>query len=174
MRRLGLIVAILVLTVDALYVWYIVFGQQGASDLPLRVPFVASYLVLISVCALLSSWLPDRTWRLALLGASTAGLLLVGFFALMSIGLPLFVMGLVGAVALARQISDATLRRTAAAVSVAGMVAAIVVLLAGFEITARIIACAPGAVSGSGSGSGFLSGSYTYTCQNGRAIVTWQ
>jgi len=173
MRRLGLIVAILVVTVDALYVWYVVFRQQGASDLPLRVPFVASYLALLAACALLSSWLPDRTWRIALLAASTAGLLLLGFFALFSIGLPLFVMGVVGAVALSRQM-DALPRRTAARVAVAGMVAAVLVLLVGFEITGRIIACAPGAVSGSGSGSGFLSGSYTYTCQNGRAIVAWQ
>jgi len=47
MRRLGWVVAIGVAIVDILYVWYIRFGQGGAaSDLPLRVPFVAAYLAL--------------------------------------------------------------------------------------------------------------------------------
>jgi hypothetical protein len=172
MRRLGLIVAILVVVVDALYVRYVVFVQGASSDQPWRVPFVASYLLAIATCALLASTLPGRAWRLAFLAASSAGLLVLGFFALFSIGLPLFVMGLVAGAVLVGQISQAPSPRAAVGVSIAGILAAIVVLMAGFEITARIIACPPGAVSGGGSGGGFLSGSYSYTCQNGRAIVT--
>lgn len=172
MRRFGLIAAILVLTVDAFYVWYVVFKQGASSDQPWTVPFVGSYLAALAVCAVFSAMTSSGTWRLALLGAATAGLLLLGFFALMSIGLPLFVMGVVAAVMLVRQIAKARPRAFPAAVSLAGMLAAVVVLLAGFAITSRIISCPPGAVSG--GGSGFLAPSYSYTCQHGRAIVTWQ
>jgi hypothetical protein len=38
---------------------------------------------------------PAGSWRLALIGAAIAGLLVLGFFGLFSIGLPLFLMGLV-------------------------------------------------------------------------------
>jgi hypothetical protein len=172
-RRLGVVVAILVVVVDVLYVRYIVFVQGATSDQPWRVPFVASYLAAIAICALLSATLPAGSWRLALIGAATAGLLVLGFFGLFSIGLPLFLMGLVAVGILVGQITRAQSRRAAAGVSIAGILAAVVVLMAGFEITARIIACPPGAVSGGGSGGGFLTGSYSYTCQNGRAIVNF-
>ena len=172
-RRLGVVVAILVVVVDVLYVRYIVFVQDATSDQPWRVPFVASYLAAIAICALLSATLPAGSWRLALIGAATAGLLVLGFFGLFSIGLPLFVMGLVAVGILVGQITRAQSRRAAAGASIAGILAAVVVLMAGFEITARIIACPPGAVSGGGSGGGFLTGSYSYTCQNGRAIVNF-
>lgn len=171
MRRLGLIVAIVVATVDLLYIWYIRFVQGGTSDQPWRVPFVASYLGVMAICALLSATLPAGSWRVGLLAASAGGLLLLGFFGLFSIGLPLLVMGLLAAAALIRALQSAKRRRLAAGASIAGALAAVTVLFAGFEITARIIACPPGAVSG--GGSGFLTGSYSYTCQNGRAIVTY-
>lgn len=52
MRRLGLIVAIVVATVDILYIWYVGFVQGGTSDLPWRVPFVAAYLGALAICAI--------------------------------------------------------------------------------------------------------------------------
>ncbi len=170
MRRLGWVVAIGVAIVDILYVWYIRFGQGGAaSDLPLRVPFVAAYLALMAICAALSTMGPGR-WRAALLGACAAGLLLLGFFAIFSIGLPLLVIGLLATVILVRTINDSARRRMAGALAMASALVAVVLMLAGFEVTGRIIACPPGAVSG--GGTGFLTGSYSYTCQKGRAIVT--
>jgi hypothetical protein len=170
MRRLGLVVAIVVAIVDILYVWYIRFGQGGvASDLPLRVPFVGAYLALMAICAGLSAMGPRR-WQAALLGGCAAGLLLLGFFAIFSIGLPLLVIGLLATVLLVGTINDSARRRRAVAISMAGASAAVVLMLAGFEVTGRIIDCPPGAVSG--GGTGFLTGSYSYTCQNGRAIVT--
>jgi hypothetical protein len=172
MRRLGLVVAIVVAAVDVLYLWYVRFVQSGRSDQPLTVPFVAAYLGVVAICALVSAMTRAGTWRVALLGASAGGLLVLGFFALFSIGLPLFLMGLLAVAALVSAIKRATRRGLAAGASIAGALAAVLVLFAGFAITARVIACAPGAVSGSGSG-GFLSSSYSYTCQNGRAIVTY-
>lgn len=169
MRRLGLIVAILVLTVDVLYVWYVVFVQRDGSDQPWTVPFVAAYLVAMAVCAVLAATIPAATWRLAFLGATAIGLLVLGFFALMSIGLPLFIMGLVSAAVLVNAIRHAARRRRALAVSLTGALASISLQFVGFAVTERMIACPPGAVSG--SGGGLFSGSYTYTCQNGHAIV---
>jgi hypothetical protein len=171
LRRAGLIVALVVATVDALYVWYVRFVQTGTSDTPEVVPFVASYLGLVAVCALLSATGLAGSWRIALLGGSAGGLVVLGFLALFSVGLPLFVMGLVSIAALVRAIRGTTNRGPAAGAAIAGALVAVLVLLAGFEITYRIIACPPGAVSG--GGSGFLTPSYSYTCQNGRTIVTW-
>jgi hypothetical protein len=171
LRRVGVIVAIVVATVDVLYIWYVGFVQTGTSDMPWAVPFAASYLGLLAVCALLSATGSTGSWRIALLGASGGGLVVLGFLALFSVGLPLFVMGLVSIAALVRAIRGATNRGLATGASIAGALAALLVLLAGFEITDRIIACPPGAVSG--SGTGFLTPSYSYTCQNGRTIVTF-
>jgi hypothetical protein len=172
MRRLGLVVAIVVVAVDVLYLWYVGFVQSGTSDQPLRVPFVAAYPGVVAICALLSALLSDGAWRIALLGASATGLLFLGFVAIFSIGLPLLVMGLLAVAALVEAIKRATRRGLAARASIAGALAAVLVMFAGFAITERIIACGPGVVSGGGSG-GLLSGPYSYTCQNGRAIVTY-
>jgi hypothetical protein len=84
MRPLGLIVAIVVATVDIFYVWYVAFVQSGTSDQPLRVPFVAAYLGVLAI------------------------------FALFSIGLPLVVMGLLAVTALVRVIQNASRRGRAA------------------------------------------------------------
>jgi hypothetical protein len=171
MRRVGLIVATVVATLDVVYIGFIAFVQGGTSDQPWRVPFVASYLGVLALCAILSATVSQESWRLAFAGASAGGLLVLGFLALFSIGLPLVVMGLVTAVALVRVITSASRRGIAAGASIAGVLASVLVLFAGIWITERIIACPPRAVSG--SGSGFLSGSYSYTCQNGRAIVRY-
>ena len=172
MRRVGLIVAIVVAVVDVLYISYVGFVQHGTSDTPWVVPFVASYLGLLAVCALLSATGVAGPGRIALLGASAGGLVVLGFLALFSIGLPLFVMGLVSIAGLVSAIGGATNRGLATGASIAGALVAVPVLLAGFQIIDRIIACPPGAVSG--SGAGFLTPSYSYTCQNGRTIVRWQ
>jgi len=92
--------------------------------------------------------------------------------ALFSIGLPLIVAGLVAFAGLLRTINDSAGRRMAAGTSIAGALAALVVLFVGFVVTERIIGCPPGVISGSGGG-GFLTSSYSYTCRNGRAIVTY-
>ena len=172
MHRLGLIVAIVVAAVDVMYVWYVGFVQGATSDLPWRVPFVASYLAAVAICAMLSATVAARSLRVVLLGAAAGGLLLLGFFAIFSIGLPLVVAGLLTVVALVRAISGETGGGRALGASIAGALAAMVVLLAGFAITERIIGCAPGVVSGSGGG-GLFSGPYSYACQNGRANVTY-
>jgi len=170
--RAGLIVAILVAAVDVLYVWFVGFGQGATSDMPWVVPFVASYLGLLALCALLSATGSPSSWRIALLGASAGGLVALGFLALFSIGLLLFVMGLVSTAALVMAIRSATNRGLATGASIAGALTAVLIMVAGFAISDRVIACRPGVDSG--GGTGFLTSSYSYTCQNGRAMVTWK
>jgi hypothetical protein len=172
MRRVGLIVAIVVAVVDVLFIWFVGFVQGATSDMPWVVPFVASYLGLLAVCALLSATGPPSAWRIALLGASAGGLVVLGFLALFSIGLLLFVMCLVSIGGLVMAIRGATNRGFATGASIAGALLAVLIMVAGFAISDRIIACRPGVDSG--GGTGFLTSSYSYTCQNGRAIVTWK
>jgi hypothetical protein len=171
MRLLGVIVALLVVTVDLLYVWYIEFVQSALSDQPWRVPFVASYLGALAICALLSAVVSGGSWRVVLAGAAASGLLVLGFLGMFSIGLPLFVMGLLTTGALVMAVKSAVRPGLAAGAPVVGALVAVIVLVAGLGISERVIACSPGLVSG--GGTTFLSGSYSYTCQNGRAIVTW-
>jgi hypothetical protein len=54
--------------------------------------------------------------------------------------------------ALVEAVNRATRRGLAAWASIAGALAAVLVMFAGFAITERIIACGPGVVSGGGSG----------------------
>lgn len=169
MLRIGTIVAILVVAVNIVYV--AIAGGQGASDQPLRVPFVAGYLVTLAVCAAIAAGTPSNRWRAGLLGASAAGLVLLGLFAIFSIGLPLLVAGLLAVAGLVRLIGLTSQPRSLLARSLAGGVIAVVLLFGGFAITERIIACPPGAVSGEGGG---LFTSYSYTCQNGHATVTYR
>jgi hypothetical protein len=101
-----------------------------------------------------------------------AGLLLVGFFAPLSVGLRLVPAGLLAIFVLVRLVGKSERSRVVAASSIAGGIVAVVGVLVGFAVTERIIACPPGAVSSGGSG-GLLAGSYSYICLGGRTIVTW-
>jgi hypothetical protein len=109
------------------------------------------------------------TKRPAMLAAAAAGLLLLGFFALFSIGLPLFVAGILAAIAAIRSLGGRAGKREVLS-EVAGAVIALIVLLGGFEVTQRIIVCPPTGTM-AGSSSGFLTGPYHYRCDNG--TLTW-
>jgi hypothetical protein len=50
---------------------------------------------------------------------------------------------------------------------VAAALVAVAVLIAGFEVTERVIVCPESGTVG-GGGSGFVTGSYHYQCVNGR------
>ncbi|MDQ6878468.1 MAG: hypothetical protein M3082_12410 [Candidatus Dormibacteraeota bacterium] len=102
MPQLGLIVAILVAAVDILYL--AVVRGQGVSDQPWVAPFVAAYLAALAICAALAAAVPSGRWQAGLLGTSAAGLLLLGFFALFSIGLPLVAAGLLAIFGLVRAV----------------------------------------------------------------------
>jgi hypothetical protein len=150
-------------------------GQGGHGDTPpdlvAVVPFVSGYMAL--VVALLWLAVLDQPrfamFRPAMLASAAAGLLLLGVFALFSIGLPLFVAGVLAAIAAIRVLVGRA-SRNAILSEVAAAVTAVLLLVGGFEVTQRIIVCPPNETIG-GGGSGFLTGPYHYECVNG--TLTW-
>src|SRR5207244_10968843 len=111
-------------------------------------------------------------WRPLLLGASASGLLLLGYFGIFSIGLPLLVAGafalvsLVGTLSLEGGPPARSGKAAATGIAAVGAVTAVVVLLAGFSGAERALRC-PASGSGGGSGAGVVGGSYRYSCANG-------
>jgi hypothetical protein len=168
--------AVIAGTADVLYLGYV--GSQGASDPQfLRVPFVATFIAVMAMSAALSSRASAAPWRPLLLGASAAGLLLLGYFGIFSIGLPLLVagalafVGLIGSLSLTGGSPADPGKAAAAGMAVGGTVLAVVVILAGFSLAERAIRC-PARGMESGGGSGFLGGSYQYNCADGTLTLS--
>ena len=176
MRRLGVAAALIAGTVDVLYLGYI-RSQAAGNPQFLRVPFVAIFIAGMAICAALSARKSAARWRPLLLGASAAGLLLLGYFGIFSIGLPLLVAGafalvsLVGTLSLEGSPPAGSGKTAAAGMAAAGAVTAVVVLLAGFSLAERAIRC-PANGFESGSGPGVLGGSYEYSCNKGKLTIS--
>jgi hypothetical protein len=168
MRWLAGVAAIIAAVVDVLYYGF-VHHQGGHDPLGWRFPFVATFIALMAITAALSTRTSATTWRPALLGLSAIGLLAMGFIGIFSIGLPLLIAGALTCVALIFALTES--RQPAGILKAgAGALLALTIFLAGFEATERAIACPAGGVE-TGSGSGFLSGPYHYTCVNGKLTV---
>lgn len=151
---------------DAVYL-VLKLGSGGASLDAVTVGFIAFYLLALG--ALLGASLIRRLSagvRLPLRAAAAGGLLVLGVLAISSIGLPLLIAG-----AMATGATVRTLRGPFATPSslsaVAAAVIAVAVLVAGFEVTERMIVC-PGQGSASGGGTGLVTGPYHYECVDGR------
>ena len=143
-------------------------AQDGSPpDSVAVVPFVSGYMLLMALLLCLSLLGHPRlvTLRPAMLAAAAAGLLLLGFFALMSIGLPLFLAGILAAIAAAMSMAARSSRRVVLSQVVAGALA-VTLLVGGFLVANRIIVCPPTGSMG-GGGSGFLTPAYHYQCVNG-------
>lgn len=155
--------------VVVLLVLYIaLINGQGPSDQPFVPRFVGGYLAVMAaliVVALLPR--PEIvSIRAPLRAAAGAGLLMFGVFAAFSIGLPLVVAGILMTFALSRTRREP--RRGVARLS--GLVAAaltIAVLIAGLDITQRLIVC-PDSGQSAGGGTGLLGETYQFECNNGR------
>jgi hypothetical protein len=144
---------------------------RGQGDLPpdtkATAPFVAGYLLLMAVLLWLSLLNHPMLVlaRPAMRAGAAAGLLVMGVFAAFSIGVPVFLAGILATIGAIRalpgtKLSNAMLSQFAAALI------AVTVLVGGFEVTQRIIVCPPSGTMG-GGGSGFLTGAYSYECVNG-------
>jgi hypothetical protein len=162
---LSLVAFAIVVAVDVLYIGLI--NSQGRSDMPYIPRFIGGYLAVMA--ALIAIALAPRpevaAIRVPLRAAAAAGLFVLGFLAAFSIGPPLVVAGFLMTLALARTAREP--RRGVARLS--GLVAgalAIALLLAGMEVTQRMIVC-PDQGTSAGGGSGFLTGPYQYECNNG-------
>lgn len=174
MRWTGVGAAIIAAADDALYLGMV--RSQGTNPQFLRVPFVAIFIALLAICAGLSSLASARRWRSLLLGFSAAGLLLLGFFAIFSIGLALFFAGLLALAGLFHPLTRGSTggglgTTTARGLAAAGAIVAVVILLAGLSLTELAIRC-PAIGAEGGGGAGFLSGSYQYSCAAGKLTIS--
>jgi hypothetical protein len=172
LRRAGLAAAIIAGTVDVLYLGYV--NSQGASDPQfLRVPFVAAFIALMAICAALSARNSAARWRPFLLGVSAVGLLLLGFFAIFSIGLALLVAGALALVGLINALNPARGAAFGKALGMAagGAVLVIVVLVGGFSLTELAVQC-PARGQMGGGGTSLLGGSYQYNCVDGKLTIS--
>ena len=129
--------------------------------------FVASYLLLTALMLVVSlaRRLP-ATPRMAVRAAAAAGLLVLGVLAAFSIGVPIFIGGILAGAATVRTISGPHFSVHAVS-SVVGAVLSVVVLVGGFEVTERMIFCPEHGLE-SGSGYGLVTGGYHYYCVDGR------
>ena len=156
---------IFALATDAVYL-VLKVGSGGALQDAVTIGFIAVYLAALAVllgASLMRRW--GAGTRLPLRAAAAGGLLVLGVLAISSIGLPLLIAG-----AMATGATVRTLRGPFATPSslsaVAAAVVAVVVLVAGFEVTERLIVC-PAHGSASGGGTGLVSGPYHYECVDG-------
>lgn len=175
MRWAGVGAAIIAAADDALYAG-LVNTQGGSPPNFLRVPFVAAFIALMAICAALSSGVSTARWRALLLGVSAAGLILLGFLAIFSIGLPLVVAGVLGSLGLINALGQARSsgepsRKAAVTMAVGGAVLAVVVLLVGLSVTELAIRCPANGIE-SGSGGVLLGGPYQYSCDNGKLTIS--
>lgn len=167
--RLLLIIAIVVAEADeALYIFVIV--NQGSTRSPdvLTVPFVASFIQLMAVLlgvSMLTSPTVIR-FRPALRAGASAGLLVLGVFGAFSIGAPLFVAGVIAAGVAVRTLTTTPGWKSIVSASAAAAVV-IALLVAGFEVTARVIECPAGGSSG-GTWPGIVTRGFSWECAGGQ------
>jgi len=157
---------IFALATDAAY-FLLVAGQSGDRPDVVTVAFVASYLVALAAllaASLLRRWNAVR--RLSLRAAAAGGLLVLGILAISSIGLPLLIAGAMATGATVRTLRG-PFATPASLAAVAAAFAAVAVLVAGFEVSERLIVC-PEHGSASGGGTGLVTGPYHYECVDGR------
>ena len=132
-----------------------------------RVVFVAAYMLVMTLLLLVSlAWRLPATSRMACRAAAAAGLLVLGVLAAFSIGVPIFIGGILAGAATVRTIGGPHFSVHAIS-SVVAAVLAVIVLVAGFEVTERMIFC-PAHGLESGSGYGLITGGYHFTCADGR------
>ena len=166
-RILVLISAILVLVGDVGYI--LLISTQGSYPPDaFTVPFVAGYWAVIA--AMLGLSLRNRPGlvrlRPAFRAGAAAGLLVTGVLALFSIGLPMVLAGALATGAAVRTLAGRNWKRAVVTEALAAVIA-VAVLVAGLEITERLILCPSRGVSG-GSGYGLVSGAYHWQCVDGR------
>jgi hypothetical protein len=172
MRLIAIAAAVTAATVDVLYMGIV----QAGDPQFLRVPFVASFIAFMAICAALASRRSATRIRPLLLGIAATGLLGIGYVALMSIGLPLIAGGMILLIALVGTVSveaAAGPRRALAAIGTAigGCALSIAILLGGFTVSDLAISC-PATGQMGGGGLTVLAASYSYSCDNGKLTIT--
>ena len=167
-RVASLVAIVIVLATDVLYV--VLIRSQGGAQPEVYLPFfVGGYLALMA--ALIALALIPRPGvarvRPALRIAAITGLVVLGFLASFSIGVPILIAGLLVVVALVRSAAPVSGTRFAFVSGVAAGSVALLVLIAGFEVTDHLIVCPKTGTAG-GSGRGIVTGPYHYECNEGQ------
>ncbi|HEV1991322.1 MAG TPA: hypothetical protein VGR34_00490 [Candidatus Dormibacteraeota bacterium] len=119
--------------------------------------------VLLTV-SLMPRW--TVTTRMALRAAATGGLLVLSVVAMFSIGLRLVIAGAMATAATVRTVSRHRVMLSSVSAVGAAMIA-VAILIAGFEVTDRLIVCPEQGTMG-GGGFGFVTGQYEYECVDGK------
>ena len=172
-RVLVSVAFVTVVGTDAAYV-EIIRSQPGGPppDVEVAVPiFVTFYLVAMALllAASLAEVSPLAKARPALRAAASAGLLVMGVLAAFSIGVPLLLAGMVAVASTILSLTADPTRRPWVGAAVAA-VAAVAVLVIGFQASWNYIQC-PASGQTSGSTAGFFSSS-SYTCNGGQLTIT--
>jgi hypothetical protein len=160
--------AIVIVLADAIAYLLLVRGQGGEPpDLAATVRFIAGYMVLMALLLWLSVLNQPLLVKLqpALRAYAAAGLLVLGVVGLWSVGLPLLVAGVLATIAAIRALEGPDRSRRVLS-EIAAAVIAVTVLVGGYEVTQRVIVCPPSG-NMSGTGSGLITGAYSYECSNG-------
>lgn len=174
MRWPGVVAGVIAAAVDATYLRIV------SADNPqfLTTPFLAVFLALMAICALLSSRESARRVRSVLLGAAAGGLIVLGVLAAFSIGVPLLAGGVIALIGLfsgpdpARRSGEKSERRRQLGIAAAGALVAAVALVAGLEVATFAVKC-PQHGSMSGGGIDLIGRSYQYSCANGQLTLTF-
>ena len=176
MRLAIIAAAVIAATVDVLYALVVIPAQHAEDPALLTVPFVAGFIALMAACAGFAWRTSSARLRPLLLGIAAAGLLLLGFFAMFSIGLPLVAAGVLLLLSLIGSLSSGlapnsgpTFSRTAMAIT--GCVLSIAVLLGGLSLAEVTIRC-PARGQMGGGGITVAGISYSYNCDNGKLTLT--
>jgi hypothetical protein len=155
-------------------VYLTVVRAQGGTDPSdaFTVPFVAGYLVVMAIILSLSQSEGPRlaAMRPVLRTAAAAGLLVLGVFALFSIGLPIFLAGVLATVGAIRAMTVPHLSRLTGLFEIAAAAIAVTVLVGGFVVGQEVIVCPPHGTM-SGTTSSFITGGYSYQCNDGRLTL---
>jgi hypothetical protein len=157
----------IVLLTDALYV-SLVLGQPDRPPDIFTALFVGGYLLLMAGLLGVSLLRRPRivASRTALRAGAAGGLLVLGILAAFSIGPPFVVAGALATGAAVRAVSRSRWK-SSTVFGVTAAALAVALLVAGLEVTERMIVC-PAHGSMGGGGSGLVTGPYYYDCLNGQ------
>lgn len=167
-RVLVSIAVVALAAITALYV--VIISSQGGGDpaTPLVTPFVAGYLLLSATSLAVSLFAPAAVSP-ALRAGPSAGLVVLGVLAAFSIGVAVLI---AAGLAIASTVLALRARPgVRSALSVAGgAVAAVVILVAGFQIAWSHIVC-PASGEGGGTEPSFFGVGTSYECLGGVLTV---
>lgn len=165
------LVSVAVVAIAAIVVLYVsLIRSQGGVSTPdvLTVPFVAGYQMLMAVSLGASLFAPPAL-RPSLRGAASAGLLVLGWLAIFSIGIAILIAAGLAIASTALALNERPGARPVVSAVLAGALA-VALLLGGFEFSWHYLVCPSTGESG-GTTATLFGPSSSYDCNNGVLTV---